>query len=256
LNAAGIVAVITIAGFLLDLKIAPTNLAMLYLMGVAFISLKWGFGPALLSSLISTVAFDSLFIPPYRSFAITDVWYLVTLITLMGVALLISLLASAARRQTLAAKEREAHTASLYSLTRALSAARNAEEILQTAAGHVKAIFDCDVAIFAPDKAGRLTAEFEPSGCCLDTEVHATAARIFRQASGDASIGRQGAFLPLRTAAGALGVMVLLPAHTHPEIGGGYELVLEAAAGQVASAMERAMLEEQAREAEVLRKAD
>jgi signal transduction histidine kinase len=81
---------------------------MFYLMAVVFASLKLGPGPALMTALISSVVFDFWFIPPYRSFAITDVWYLVTLITFMGVAQLISLLTSTAREQALAAKEQEA----------------------------------------------------------------------------------------------------------------------------------------------------
>ena len=61
-------------------------------------------------------------------------------------------------------------------------------------------------------------------------------------------------FLLLRTAAGAIGVIVLLP------VGSQYEardaVVMKAVAGQVASAIRRARLEDRAREVEVLRKAE
>ena len=103
-----IVLLITVAGLVIGAQLSRANLAMFYLMGVVFTSLKLGPGPALMTALISSVVFDFLFIPPYRTFAITDVWYLVTLITFMGVAQLISLLTSTAREEALAAKEQEA----------------------------------------------------------------------------------------------------------------------------------------------------
>ena len=103
-----IVLLVTVAGLVLGAQRSRANLAMFYLMAVVFTSLKLGPGPALMTALISSVVFDFLFIPPYRTFAITDVWYLVTLITFMGVAQLISLLTSTAREQALAAKEQEA----------------------------------------------------------------------------------------------------------------------------------------------------
>ena len=61
LKAVAPVAVITGAGVLLNLRVAPTNLAMLYLLVVVLTSFKWGLGPALMSSVISTVVFDYVF---------------------------------------------------------------------------------------------------------------------------------------------------------------------------------------------------
>lgn len=60
---------ITAVDRLLDLRVASTNMVMLYLLGIVFVSLRWGFGPALAPSLISTFTFDFIFIPPYLSFA-------------------------------------------------------------------------------------------------------------------------------------------------------------------------------------------
>ena len=143
---------ITGIGIVLDLQVAPTNLAMLYLLAVVFASFKWGLGPALMSSLISALAFDYLFIPPFRSFAVTDVWYVITAATLMCVSLLISFLANAVREQATAARRREAHTAALYSLTVSMGVARRPEDVLKRAAGHIKANFGWDVAFLLLQK--------------------------------------------------------------------------------------------------------
>jgi two-component system, OmpR family, sensor histidine kinase KdpD len=99
---------------------------MLYLLGVVLASSKWGLGPALMSTAIGAVVFDYLFIPPYLSVAVTETWYLITAITLMGVALVVSFLTNAVREQATAASRRAAHANALYSLTRPAVARRRA----------------------------------------------------------------------------------------------------------------------------------
>ena len=183
LKAAAPVAVITAAGILLNLRVAPTNLAMLYLLAVVLTSFKWGLGPALMSSVISTVVFDYLFIPPYRSVAVTDTWYLITAITLMGVALVISFLTNAVREQATAASRREAHAIALYSLTQSLGGARRPEEVSRAAVDHIKANFGYDVAILLSTETGDLVTGFESLGMDLDAGTRAAAERIFQLAA-------------------------------------------------------------------------
>jgi two-component system sensor histidine kinase KdpD len=254
LKAAAAVAVITGTGILLNLRVAPTNLAMLYLLGVVFTSFKWGLGPALMSSVISTAVFDYLFIPPYLSVAVTDTWYLITAITLMGIALLISFLINAVRQQATAANRREAHATALYSLTQSLGGARHPEEVCKAAVDHIKANIGYDVAILLSTETGELVTGFEPSGMGLDAATRAAAEQMFQLAADEGREPRENAFLVLKTAAGAIGVMVLLPVRSQYEARD--VIVMQAVAGQVASAIRRARLEDRAREVEVLRKAE
>ena len=254
LKAAAPVAVITGAGILLNLRVAPTNLAMLYLLAVVLTSFKWGLGPALMSSVISTVVFDYLFIPPYRSVAVTDTWYLITAITLMGVALVISFLTNAVREQATAASRREAHAIALYSLTQSLGGARRPEEVSRAAVDHIKANFGYDVAILLSTETGELITGFEPSGMDLDAASRTAAEQIFQLAADEGRDAHEGRFLLLSTAAGAVGMMVLLPVRSQYEARDA--VVMKAVAGQVASAIRRARLEDRAREVEVLRKAE
>ena len=248
-----IVAVITLAGGLLDLRVAPTNLAMLYLMGVVFISYKWGLGPALMASVVSAFTFDFVFIPPYMSFAVTDAWYLVTTLTLTCIAVLISVLSTAVREHALAARRREAHTAALYELTRSLANARQTEDILASSAERIHSTFGLTIAVLLP-RGGQL--ELRRSGIKLDNAVRSAAERHFLSAARGEPSTRDGAYLPLRTAQRTIGVMLLALDGSAPSVAARDEMVLQAMAGQVALAIERAELEEQAREAEVLRKAD
>ena len=57
--------------------------------------LQVGLGPALMSSAISALIVDYMFMPPYLGFATTDTWYLITAITLMCAALVVSFLTNA-----------------------------------------------------------------------------------------------------------------------------------------------------------------
>jgi two-component system, OmpR family, sensor histidine kinase KdpD len=251
-----VIGLITSAGLLINLRSAPTNVGMLYLAGVVFGALKWGFGPALLSAILSTFVFDYVFVPPYLSFAITDFWYLITLLAMMGIGILISVLASATREQALAAKERAADTAALYSLTQSLSAAREVAPVLRAAAEYIQTAFGRVVAILLPEESGKLVLRYHSPDFELDATAYRKAGRILQQASNDPTIRSCGVFLPLRCGARVLGMIVLLPADSSAEVSDAGERVLEAVASQVALAIERAGLEEKARKAEVLGKAE
>jgi len=254
LKALLLVAVITFAGGLLDLRVAPTNLAMLYLMGVVFISYNWGLGPALIASIVSAFTFDFVFIPPYMSFAVTDAWYLVNTLTLMCLAVLISVLSTAVREHALAASRREAQTAALYEMTKSLANARHTQEVLTRSAARIHSTFGLTIAVLLPTTGGEL--ELRRSGVKLENAVRTAAEEHFRSAARGETGTRDGAYLPLVTAQRTIGVMLLTLDGSAPNVGARDEIVLQAMAGQVALAIERAELEEQAREAEVLRKAD
>jgi two-component system sensor histidine kinase KdpD len=97
----GLIALITFIGLHLERRIAPTNVAMLYLLAVVISALRWGRGPALLSAITGAATFDFFMIPAFATFGISDVGYLITLASLLIVGLLISSLASEARERAM-----------------------------------------------------------------------------------------------------------------------------------------------------------
>jgi two-component system sensor histidine kinase KdpD len=78
----------------LGLAMAPrfdlVNVAMVYLLGVVFVALRFTKGPAILAAVLSVAAFDFLFVPPQGTFTVDDVQYLLTFAIMVTVALLIS----------------------------------------------------------------------------------------------------------------------------------------------------------------------
>ncbi|HEY9107880.1 MAG TPA: DUF4118 domain-containing protein, partial [Roseateles sp.] len=93
---------------------APTNIAMLYLLNVVGVALWWGRAPAALAALLGVAAFDFVFVAPRWSLAVGDAQYLVTFAVLLLVGLVIGQLAAGLQAQARAAQERERRVRGLY----------------------------------------------------------------------------------------------------------------------------------------------
>ena len=251
-----IVGAISGFGLLIGLRQVQTNVAMLYLLAVVFSALKWGFGPAVFLAISSAVVFDYLFVPPYLSFALNDTWYLISLMSMTFVGIVVSVLAAAAREQTLQARERAAHVTALYSLTQSLSAARGADQVVRVAAEHIQAALGLASAILLSQGNGELVLRYQTPGWELDAEMRGKAASILGRHLNGFTSQNHGTFLPLKCGARVIGMIVLLPTNSPAEISSASKRVLEGVASQAALAIERAELEGQAREADTLRKAD
>jgi two-component system sensor histidine kinase KdpD len=89
----------TAAGLALRPYIDPVNVAMLYLLPVVVVALRYSRGAAAATALLCVLAFDFLFVPPYLSFAVHDAQYLVTFGIMLVVGVVISGLAERAHRQ-------------------------------------------------------------------------------------------------------------------------------------------------------------
>lgn len=106
LFALSIVAVSTLIGFGLYHYVDSSNLIMLYLLGVVMVATNNvnQRGPAICAALFSTLAFDFFFVPPFFSFAVSDIQYFFTLIVMLFVTQIISHLTIHSRRHAEATK--------------------------------------------------------------------------------------------------------------------------------------------------------
>jgi two-component system sensor histidine kinase KdpD len=80
---------------------------------VAFVSLREGYGAAVMASVLSLISFNFFFIPPELTFHVDDAQYLLTFAGLFSVGLIIADLNARTRRQAEAAYRREQQTALL-----------------------------------------------------------------------------------------------------------------------------------------------
>lgn len=90
----GMVLVVTLAGKLLELLpvFTPYNTAMLYILCVAISSAYLGFGPSIMASFLSVLAFDFFFILPLLTFTVASQQDVLSLLILSVVTVAISCL--------------------------------------------------------------------------------------------------------------------------------------------------------------------
>lgn len=251
---------LTIAGFWAVPVIKSTNLATLYMLAVVFSALRWGRAAAIVSALSGALLFDYFFVPPERSLAIGDVWYLITLLGLLAVGLTVSMLAVAAKDEARAAKSREERTALLYSFTQSLAAEIELDRILEVIDRHLTEAFRRPVVILLPE-AGSLKPRLLARNLELTGEEPAAAEWAFENGL-EAGCGAKPfpesrfRFRPLKTGRGVVGVLGLLSQDAGGMLPPGQQQLLGTFLNQAALAITRANLAQQARRAELLQEAD
>lgn len=234
---------------------ALVDLAMVYLLGVVFTASRASKGAAFVATLLSVAAFDFFFVPPYYTFAVSDIRYFVTFVVMFVVGFVISRLTLRVREQADAARLRERRTAALYNLSRELVRERGTEQLAALAIKHIGEVVSSQVAVLVPDERGNLVIPVTgPDTFALDQREMSVARWAFdhRQRAGlgtDTLPGARALYLPLVASARTVGVLGVLPrrpagAFTQEQIH-----VLESFANQIAMALERASLAEEAQRA-------
>ncbi len=117
----------------------PDNLTMVYFTAVVVIALRYGFGPALLSAVLSVALFNFLFTPPYYTFeALNPASYLTFGIMLVS-SLLAALLASGLAARLAFASREQTETRLLLDVAQELLKAGSREEVEASLARHLAA---------------------------------------------------------------------------------------------------------------------
>jgi two-component system sensor histidine kinase KdpD len=241
-----LVAAITLIGWLIKAFISPTNLAMLYLLGVVVIAFRKGLRPAIFTAVISVLAFDFFFIAPHFTFRVADTEYLITFVGMIIVGAVISLLVTRAREHAFAASEREKETGTLYALSQDLVVAADADSIIAAVTRHIHEIFHWESVILLPD-GDHLTVYPPESGLSLNADEIAVATWAFQHGAvagydTDTLHGSRLRYIPLQGSAGVLGIMGVKPAEPDGIITHEQERILTAFANQMALALERVNL--------------
>ncbi len=240
----GVVALCTGICSLLFGRLEPTNLVMVYLLGVVGTAAWLGRGPSVLAAVLSVAAFDFFFVQPLLTFAVSDTEYLVTFAVMLITGLVISTLTARLRLQAEAAGEREARTAALYALSRDLAAAADEKAILQAAARHIREVFLSQVLLLLPDSEARVTERAAESVTYLfDQREQAVAQWVYdhgRMAgkTTDTLPAAKGLYLPLQTSRGTVGVLGVHPSDPRLLVAPDQLHLLEAFANQIALAVE------------------
>src|SRR5262249_8582494 len=266
-------------------KIVPdvnhTTVALSYLLVVLFAASARGLGPAIIASVGGVICFNYFFLPPAGSFTIADPQNWVALSAFLITAVIASQLSSAARSRASDAERRREEVWKLYQLSQAVIIIPDAESAISSIAWQVLDVFGASFcSVLVPDPSGGPTFNTEPPTTNLQPSTFnlqpsagwnqlaaATAdatrksAALSREAldrvfntgeieSQDASTsgfpGKELSYAPLKVGVRQVGVLVLVT----PALERG---TIEAVAGLVAVALERARFLREASRTEALR---
>jgi len=256
IEATVVVAISTLVCALLYLQLAPSNLAMLYLVGVVLVSLRGERAPAILASFLSVAAFDFFFVPPSLTFAVSDAEYLVTFAVMLLVALVTSNLTVRVRQQAEFARRREARTQALYALAGQLADAGDLTGLISAAVHSAQHGLGSTALVRVADAAGRLApgpGQRAPS----DVEREAAVAQwVFENGQkaglGTSTLPSAGAlYVPLDGSRRTVGVLAVSPEVRERFQDPDEMHLLDSFARQIALAIERVQLVDEAGKAQL-----
>jgi two-component system sensor histidine kinase KdpD len=217
--AAAVVAVTTSIGWPLyhRLHVENENVLMIYLLGVLWVAARRSRGAAVVASVLSVLAFDVMFVPPYYTIVIADRQYVVTFLVMLLTALLISGLTHRVREQVESARARERRTAAILQLSRDLSVARTATQVATATALHIAHAIGGRAAVLLPDAANGLQLAADSVGeARLSPDEHElsvaqwAAAHAEPAGRGTGTLpGSAGRYLPMMDGSSAVGVLSL-----------------------------------------------
>lgn len=249
-------AICTFIAWLMYDHFDQANLIMVYLLGVVVVATRYGRGPSVLSSFLSVVLFDFFFVPPQFSFAVSDTQYLITFAVMLMVALVISSMTASIHHQVKIAGHRERRIASLYAMSRELTATRGEEKVVRTAVKHLAEVFESQAVVLLPNEAGRIVY---PGNEGIAQSCHGSDLSIAQWVYDHEHMAGQGTdtlpggevvYLPLK-ASSMIGVLALLPLNpvrlALPE----QQRLLDAFVSQIALALERVRLATEAHNTQI-----
>ena len=231
-------------------RVNPTTVALSFLLAILIVSANWGLTVAVFMSFIAALAFNFFFLPPIKTFTIAETQNWVALFAFLFTAVVASNLSERVRREAWAADQRRREVERLYAFSQQLMESENVVELLNTIPLHLAGTFGAStVAIYVidRDRVYRSTASDKEIS---KEELKIAAARselVLDQA-------RHLNIAPIRMGMRTLGVLAISGSETSPA-------TVEAVAGLIAVAIERAGAVEKltrteaARESERLRSA-
>ncbi len=226
------------------------DVVMLYLLGVALVAMRCGYGPSLLAALLGVLAFDFFFVPPYLSFAFSDLGHVITFGILLFVALVISNLTDRIRAQVEASRAREKRIATQYALSRELARTTGRDGLIAVSIVHIEDTFDCRAMLLLPDAVGRLAVAGPSRSEVLPSHDEGIVQWVWqnRREAGlatDTLPGSEGLYLVVSGTQGAMGVLCVIPKDRHQFEDTEQRRLLDTFVSLTAIALERARLAEE-----------
>jgi two-component system sensor histidine kinase KdpD len=147
---AGLVALVTAFGVAVYSFGNLTNLALLYLIPVMAAATFYGLRTGLFAGLLSSLAYNFFFLPPLHSLTVQDPENILTILILLGVALVTSQLAARVRLQADLAQRSSGHNAALAGFARTLAGLSTLAEVGEALCAEVADQFGVNAILLLP----------------------------------------------------------------------------------------------------------
>lgn len=259
LGAAGLAVATTIVALSIRAVYAVPDLEMLYLLAVIVAAVVFGRAPAVLAAALSVAAYDFFFVPPFLTFEVADVRYVLTFVMMFGVGLIAGTLMARIRAQERVAILREEKTRSLLAFSRVLAGQTNPMGAAAALAQHVSELLRMPTTVLLGHTGPLGPAASAPAPFVLAQPDLAVAQWAYEhgQPAGcgtDTLTGSKVLCVPLLTRRVSLGVMALsTQGHV---VQSDQRALLDAFTSQTASALERMQLAADAEAASVRAKTE
>jgi two-component system sensor histidine kinase KdpD len=221
----------------------PANIAMLFLLVVLLVAVRFGRGPSVTATCVGLACFDVFFVPPRFTFAIAELQYLVTFAVMLAVGLITGHLTAGLRFQAHMASQREARSRALYEFARVLSGVLQAEQVHEATRDTVQRAFGARTVLLLPGEGGGLRPaqgeggqpDFADIGIAQWAYEHQAAAGTDTDNFPDSPVF----YLPLTATMRTRGVLAIEAREPHLLLAPGQRQQLETFAALAAIALER-----------------
>jgi two-component system sensor histidine kinase KdpD len=234
---------------------------MVYLLAVTMVALFGKTGPSILASILSVLAYDFFFVPPFYSFAVSDIEYFFTLLVMLLVTQMISHLTILIRRQAEAAALGERQTSALYTLSRQLANARGVDKLLDIGTRYIAKAFDSEVMALLPNNSHLSIWSNDKIVKTLEPKELGVAQWVYElgQMAGlgtDTLPFSDALYIPLIASQRPIGVLRIRPPQPTHLLTPEQMRLLQSCVSQIASSLEVDRLQEKTNKSELRNEAD
>ena len=258
--ALALVATSTLVGLWIAPRWGTAPVDMLYLPSVLAAAALWGLGPALAAGASAALAYNFFFTEPVHTFRMNRVADVVTVVVLLIVALVTSRLASAIRDQARLADVHARRNATIAGLAGRLLSCSGEGEIARSACIELRRLFHCNALLVSGLPEPAILAGVPAGNRLTPSDVAAAALTIESGTPAGRGTSRiqpaEWVFYPVRSAETVLGAVGLARDDGMVPVDDSQLPLLANLLDQVALALERSRLENQARDFEALRERD
>lgn len=243
------VAAMTALGRLLIEVIDLGNISLLYLVPVMFAAATFGLRAGLFAGIASSLAYNFFFLPPTGTLTVNNPENVISILVLLGVAIVTSQFAARVRAQADLAQSSARQNAALASFSRLLIAAPDQDTLMQAICAEVGRLLDVRTVILLPSADGPTLRAAVPPEDRLEQIERAAAQWAMDNAQpagrGSATLtASDWLFHPLRTTRGVLGVLGLTRDDAREPVRSDQVPLLMSLLDQASIALDRMELEE------------